>query len=467
MMKSHRMKIFKSAIALVIGSVLLCGCHGGGDGDSEHGRIDLVSTDVKIATYSLDFVRTSFAELIAEMQISPDEQTRLVMAYLDKTIAAEEKAKAEHVIQIRNVAAIIQKTRPDVLMLSGYSGDGMGKNKAAIVGFLDNYLSVAQSLEGAGGTPDLKPISYPFFETYASNSGLDSGFDLDHSGVLHKLPEDAWGYGHYHGEYSLALMSKYKIETEKTRTFQTFKWKDMEGAQIPTITLCKNPDLFPAGMHCGDNWYSDKVWQQVRLSSSNHIDVPIVISTGKSNQELHLLMSQPTPPVYDLGKNREQNAAEVKFWHDYVQGKSYFYDDEGGKGGLVLGAKFVILGEENLDPQVNYGIGSVMTNLLDDKFVNQQVSNADLYPSSAGAAEYAADKYINHPYPERLTALSGQTLDYAIPSAYVEVFASGVYWPRSDEDGWPLLVDGRIGKYGDGNEVSSEHRMVWINAKFH
>lgn len=33
-------------------------------------------------------------------------------------------------------------------------------------------------------------------------------------------------------------MSKYKIDTANTRTFQEFKWKDLESAKIPTITIC-------------------------------------------------------------------------------------------------------------------------------------------------------------------------------------------------------------------------------------
>ncbi len=62
-------------------------------------------------------------------------------------------------------------------------------------------------------------------------------------------------------------MSKYKIDTDNTRTFQEFKWKDMEGAKIPTITLCDDPSKFPEGMDCGDDWYTAEEWEQIRLSS--------------------------------------------------------------------------------------------------------------------------------------------------------------------------------------------------------
>ena len=79
---------------------------------------------------------------------------------------------------------------------------------------------------------------------------------------------------------------------------------------------------------------------------------PCNISTGNGHEEVvHLLMSHPTPPAFDSGKNQAQNGAEVQFWHDYIQGKSYFYDDLGlYQGGLGPGSKFIMMGDQNLDP---------------------------------------------------------------------------------------------------------------------
>ncbi len=116
------------------------------------------------------------------MQVEPAKQTQLVTAYLDKSIAAEDKAMAEKVIQIRNVAAIIQKNRPDVLMMAEYNNDGTGENKTALEASR-KLPSIAQSLEGAGGKADLEPIEYPYAESYSTNTGLNSGLDLDNDGV--------------------------------------------------------------------------------------------------------------------------------------------------------------------------------------------------------------------------------------------------------------------------------------------
>ncbi|CAH1544230.1 Succinyl-CoA synthetase subunit alpha [Vibrio rotiferianus] len=453
------MKHFKTPLALLIGAALLTGCD---DDDIKY----VQPQDVKIATYNLSFDRSTFEDLVAEMQVEPAKQTELVTAYLDGTIADEDKTMAEKVIQIRNVAAIIQKNRPDVLMMAEFNNDGTGEDKVALEGFQKNYLSIAQSLEGAGGDANLEPIEYPYAESYSTNTGLNSGLDLDNNGTAGQLPGDAWGFGFYHGQYAFALMSKYKIDTENTRTFQEFKWKDMEGAQIPTITICDGSQTIPDGMECGDDWYTADEWDVVRLSSKNHVDAPIIIPTEKGDEVIHLLMSHPTPPVFDPGKNKVQNGAEVEFWHHYVQGKEYFYDDAGNKGGLAEGTKFVMMGDQNLDPLDGDGFSDIMQAFHNDPLVNQDVMNGELYPTSFGAAEHAVDKNSTHPIPNRITSTFGLGVDYAMPSANLNVVDSGVYWAASYEEGRKLFNDARIGKYGNGKDVSSDHRMIWIKAQF-
>ncbi|EPO0010600.1 endonuclease/exonuclease/phosphatase family protein [Vibrio alginolyticus] len=454
------MKAIKTSIAVLVGAALLSGCND----DTEY--VNVQPKEVKIATYNLSFDRATFETLVDEMQIEPTQQAALVTSYLDGSIAAEDKTTAEKVIQIRNVAAIIQKNRPDVLMMAEYNNDGTGENKAAIEGFQKNYLSVAQSIDGAGGEANLEPIEYPYAESYSTNTGLLSEFDLDNNGTAGQMPGDAWGFGMYHGQYAFALMSKYKIDTANTRTFQAFKWKDMEGAKIPTITICDGSQKIPDGMKCGDEWYSAEEWDQVRLSSKNHVDAPIIIPTRNGEEVVHLLMSHPTPPVFDTGKNKAQNATEVEFWHHYIQGKDYFYDDVGKTGGLTNGAKFVMMGDQNLDPVSGDGISSVMQELHNDPLVNQTVMNGELYPTSFGAAEHAVDRSSTHPYPNRITSTFGLGVDYALPSANLNVIDSGVYWSASYEEGHKLFNDARIGKYGDGKDVSSDHRMIWIKAQF-
>jgi len=452
-------KLLKTSLALAISASLLVGCN---DSDDK-----IESPAVKIATYNLSFDRNTFEDLVAEMQISPEAQTTLVTAYLDNTISDADKTTAEKVIQIRNVAAVIQKNRPDVIMMAEYNNDGTGENKDALAGFQTNYLSVAQSIDGAGGIANLSAISYPFFESYATNTGLVSDLDLDNDGQKGQLPGDAWGFGFYHGQYAFALMSKYEIDTDKTRTFQEFKWKDLQGAEIPTITNCNDPyNSIPEGMVCGDNWYTAAEWEEIRLSSKNHVDAPIIIPTENGNEVVHLLMSHPTPPVFDTGKNKAQNAAEVEFWHQYVKGQEFFYDDNNTTGGLSTDAHFVIMGDLNLDPVAGDGISSVMQTLHNDPLLNQNVMNGNLYPTSTGAVEHAADEGKVHPSPERITSTFGLGVDFAMPSATLNVIETGVYWSATGEEGRKLFNDDRIGKYGNGKDVSSDHRMIWVKAQF-
>lgn len=445
--------------ALLLSSALLVGCNQ---------DIDIMATPektLKIATYNLSFDRNTFAQLVTEMQVEPAQQQALVEAYLAGKIEQKDKTLAQNVIQIRNVAAVIQHNRPDVLMMAEFNNDGTGEDTSALIGFQNNYLSVAQSRQGAGGEPDLEPIHYPFAKAYATNTGLLSEFDLDNNGQKGQLPGDAWGFGFYHGQYAFALLSMYPIDASQTRTFQHFKWKDMAGAENPKITICDGSQKIPQGMVCGDAWYSDAEWQQVRLSSKNHVDAPIVIPTADGDQVIHLLMSHPTPPVFDPGKNQQQNAAEVQFWHHYIQNQPYFYDDAGKTGGLANNERFVIMGDLNLDPVAGDGLSEIMQALHADPLLNQKVTQGTLYPSSLGAAEFAAQRSSTHPHPQRITSTFGLGVDYALPSANLTVIDSGVYWPASDQVGYRLMNDSRLGRYGDGKDVSSDHRLLWVEVK--
>src|SRR3954465_5068867 len=73
--------------------------------------------------------------------------------------------------QARAVAEIIQRVRPDILLLEEFDYDAGGESMAE---FQRNYLSGAH--EGAS------PIEFRHTFTAESNTGEPSGFDLDHDG---------------------------------------------------------------------------------------------------------------------------------------------------------------------------------------------------------------------------------------------------------------------------------------------
>jgi len=451
------MKLLKTSLALALSSTLLMGCNDDSI-DSEP------VTDLTVSTFNLSFDRSSFDQLVDEMETSPADQQILVDALLDGSIADSDKEKAEKVVQIRNVAAIIQKNRPNVLMMGEFNNNGTGTDTSALVGFQTNYLSVPQSLNSVDGGSMLEPITYPYFESYATNTGLNSGLDLDNNGVLGEMPGDAWGFGLYHGQYAFALMSQYPIDKDNTRTFQEFLWKDLPSSENPKITNCNDPEnTIPDNMACGDDWYTAAEWDQVRLSSKNHIDAPIIVPTVNGNETIHLLMSHPTPPVYDTvtNHNKMKNRDEIQFWTDYIEGAEYIYDDSNVNGGLEDNAKFVIMGDLNADPADGDGYTETIRALLNHQYVNGDATVGSLVPVSNGAAE----EHANRTYPEQVTSTFGLRVDHAIPSVNLEIESSGVFWPATGEQGRLLVNDPRIGG-GSGKSTSSDHRMVWTTISF-
>ncbi|MPY21104.1 endonuclease/exonuclease/phosphatase family protein [Shewanella psychropiezotolerans] len=463
------MNFLKTAAAAAISIALLSGCN---DETIINNPVEPTpdSTNVRFGTYNLSFDRSSFEQLAAEMALTTPEQEALMEKWFDETLTEDELKVAEKVIQIRNVAAIIQTERPAVLMMGEFNNDGMGENQDAIKGFRLNYLAVPQN--GLGTTSDdkkmLEPIQFAYFENFSTNTGLLSEFDLDRNGTV-ALPGDAWGFGFYHGQYAFGLLSQYPIDTDNIRTFQTFKWKDMPGETNPTITNCEDENNpIPEGMKCGDEWYTAEAWAEKPLSSKNHVDAPILIPTADGEKVVHLLLSHPTPPVFDTltQNNKMLNRAEIKFWSDYASNADYIYDDAGVKGGLGLDASFVVMGDLNADPENGDGFLDSIQNLMHHERVNVLATDGVYAPNSLGSTECVAlGGCGDSTYPDRITSTFGLRVDHAIPSNDLNITDSGVFWPASFEDGYMLMNDERVGKWGNGKDISSDHRLVWIEAE--
>ncbi|WP_019616941.1 endonuclease/exonuclease/phosphatase family protein [Psychromonas ossibalaenae] len=463
------MKFLKTAAAAAISVALLAGCN-----DETTTITNPVEptepTNVRFATYNLSFDRSTFEQLVAEMQITASEQEALMTKWFAGTLTDEELKVAEKVIQIRNVAAVIQTERPAVLMMGEFNNDGQGENQDAIKGFRLNYLAVPQNGLGTTSTEKkmLEPIQFAYAENFSTNTGLLSEFDLDRDGTV-ALPGDAWGFGFYHGQYAFGLLSQYPIDTANIRTFQDFKWKDMPGETNPTITNCEDENNpIPDGMKCGDEWYTAEAWAQKPLSSKNHVDAPILIPTEDGVKTVHLLLSHPTPPVFDTvtENNKLLNRAEIDFWNDYVANSDYIYDDAGVKGGLGLDASFVVMGDLNADPESGDGFLDSIQNLINHERVNVQATDGVYAPNSFGSTECVADGDCDYStYPDRITSTFGLRVDHAIPSVDLNIIDSGVFWPATFEENRLLMNDDRVGKYGNGKDISSDHRLVWIDAE--
>jgi hypothetical protein len=342
--------------------------------------------------------------------------------------------------QAATVAEIIQRMRPDVLLINEFDFDATG---TALRLFQDNYLSVPHN--GAAA------IEYPHRFTAESNTGIPSGFDLNNNGAIGG-PDDAYGFGFFPGQFGMAVYSKYPIDTDDIRTFQHFLWKDMPGARLPDDPATAAPR----------DWYSPAELAVFRLSSKSHWDLPIAI--GK--RTVHFLVSHPTPPVFDGPEDRNgtRNFDEIRLWADYVTpgAGGYIYDDEGHFGGLPAGAHFVIAGDQNSDPLDGDSIPGAIQQLLDNPRVN--TSRA---PESAGAVEASllqGGANTTHRSDPRFdtadfsdTSPGNLRADYVLPDAGLRIWDSAVFWPvRAD----PLSRLTGVFPF-----PSSDHRAVWVDVR--
>ena len=329
------------------------------------------------------------------------------------------------------VAEVIQRSRPDVLLINEFN---FVEGGAAAEVFRDEYLAVSQN--GA------KPVDYPYYFVAPVNTGVASGADLNNDGVIDTTPgdfsyaNDAFGFGLFPGQYGMVVFSKFPIVEEDVRTFQEFLWADMPNSMMPEEYYAGERDV-------------------VRLSSKSHWDVPIDIG----RKTVHFLVSHPTPPVFDdpvVDWNGRRNHDEIRFWADYVRpGKSrYIYDDAGARGGLQPGAPFVIAGDMNADPHDGDSTGDPAELLLRSPRVNTKVTPA----SEGGVVAAAEDGGINLEHrgnPAFDTADFGEPpgnlrVDYVLPSKQLRITDAGVFWPTPDS---------RLAYLAD----VSDHHLVWVD----
>ena len=327
--------------------------------------------------------------------------------------------------QAEKVAAIVQTIRPDVLLINELDYDADG-NTAKLLA--EKFFAKPQG--------DRFPIEYPYVYSIPSNTGIDSGLDLDHNGKTGEAA-DAWGYGKYPGQYAMAVFSRYRIIEDGVRTFQNFLWKDLPAAKRPFDPETKKP------------YHDDATWNRLRLSSKNHVDVPVMVI----GRPIHILVSHPTPPVFDGKEDRNgcRNHDEIKFWIDYLAGEEgkqaqYIVDDAGKRGGVDLNDLVVVMGDLNADPADGDGDQRVIDSLLSHSRLQ------DPLPISHGAVEAKMDDAGK---PDRDTASfrsANMRVDYVLPDRRIYLRESRVFWPPQASEDHRLITD-------------SDHRMVWIKVE--
>ena len=388
--------------------------------------------------------KPNFADTRPPAMNRPDIKTNSIrFATFNTSLYSEEvggliKRLNENDVGARKIAAVIQHQRPDILLLNEFDYDAQA---IAVNIFQKNFLAVSQDNQ--------TPISYPYYYIAPVNTGVQSGMDLDNNGTMggegRDRGNDAFGYGLHPGQYGMLVLSKFPIDEAKIRTFQNLLWKDLPGAMIPINPVTSRP------------WYTPEVWARLRLSSKSHWDVPIKTPNGT----VHFLVSHPTPPVFDGPEDRNgtRNHDEIKLWAEYLNNKNsqWLCDDKNSCGGLPDDARFVIAGDLNADPIDGDGVPGTMRQLLE----HPRVLNYNT-PISEGAvisAKTVGQANLNH----RGNAaddtgdfgpkVGNMRLDYVLPSAGMEVKASGVFWLKPGEAGYQWMD-------------ASDHHMVWVDVEF-
>ena len=365
---------------------------------------------VRLATYNVSFHRKAAGKLIEDLNASKLS------------------------VQPQRVAEVIQRVRPDVLLLNEFDYDADGKG---IKAFQENLLSVSQNQQ--------QPIVYPHVYFAAVNTGVASGFDLNDDGKVNDTGQDAFGFGMFPGQYGMVVLSKYPIQQNKVRTFQKFLWKDMPG------------NLLPKKVDSDEPFYSAEATEIFRLSSKSHWDVPIEVN-GKT---IHFLVAHPTPPVFDKAEDRNgrRNHDEIRMFTDYVTpGKAdYLYDDRNVKGGLPAGSRFVIAGDMNSDPNDGDSSLKAARQMTQHPLINQQHTPHSLGGALAAAAQGL--KNLKHTSDPRFDtgdfndkSAGNLRLDYCLPSKTLSLKKSGIFWLPEDDANAAL-------------NKASDHHLVWIDVE--
>jgi hypothetical protein len=394
------------------------------------------AADVRFATFNTSLNRGAAGQLVSDLS-NPASDTVGVR-------------------QARNVAEVIQRAHPDVVLINEF--DFYADGSAARL-FRNNFLRVSQTGAPAG--------EYPFFFVAPSNTGIPSGFDLDNSGDSdpNDSGNDAFGFGLFPGQFGMVVYSKYPIDAGAARTFQHFLWKDMPGARLPEDPSTPEP---------GD-YYSPAELDVFRLSSKSHWDLPIRIG----GQTVHFLTSHPTPPVFDGPEDRNglRNADEIRLTADYItpgRGR-YIYDDQGRRGGLKPSALFVVAGDQNSDPVDGDSLRDAQGNpIAIQPLLNSRRVNSTHAPTSPGAPEAAQlqggantsqkgdPRFDTADFSD--SAPGNLRADYVLPSRKIAITGSAVFWPlRSDPLSRLTGVFDAATWGAVGGFPTSDHRLVWAD----
>ena len=309
--------------------------------------------------------------------------------------------------QVLASARVIAHGDADVMLLTGFDFD---LGLVALNAFADLIVD--------HGT------TYPYRFALPPNTGVATGVDLDGNGRL-GTPRDAQGYGQFAGDGGMAILSRFPIDVEASRTFSDLLWSDLPGAIAPPGT----PDI-------------------QRLSTTAHWDVELRTPDGLA---FHVWAFHASPPVFDgpEDRNGRRNHDETAFWLRYLDGTVMARASD---------QPFVLLGTVNLDVIDGDGRPAALQKLLAHPRIT------DPKPASAGGTAatkteggvnlgQTGDPSLDTANWPDVDGPGNLRVDYVLPSTDWTVEGSGTLWPMDDPDS--LLSRDVI--------AASRHRLVWVD----
>lgn len=320
-------------------------------------------------------------------------------------------------VQARVIARTVQMNEPDVLVLTGVTYDDA-----------EMVAEHLRSLYLSSGQDGLDGMDYPHVFTAGTNSGQESGADLDGDGIIGG-PGDAIGYGDYPGEYGMIVFSKHPIVEDEVRTFQNFLWRDLPHRSMPSD-------------------FSDLEASILRLQESSFWDVPVEVP-GQSDPVHLLATSVAAQQPSEIEAARAEDIRTVI--SDYISGSAwYLTDDAGQSGGLAPGAEAIVAGAPVATAAAT---SEALETLLDSEQLQdpqpEAVTEMDVSQRS-DSAEQTDDTATRHVPGDR-----DRRASLVLPGSGLDVSNSGIFWPGEGEDGY-MLVD-------PSSSHSLQDRLVWVD----
>ncbi len=324
----------------------------------------------------------------------------------------------------RSLAEAAQLNRPDVLLVTGITSDG---DEEIAESLRSKYLEVGQN--GQEG------LDYPFVYAGPSNSGKESGADLDGDGVVGG-PGDAIGYGEHPGQHGMIMFSSVPIDQDGIRTFQEFLWEDLPGDTGESAE------------------YSDLERSVMRLTSSALWDVPLTIDAGEGTERtVNIVASSVARPQDPADVDAARGDDERRMVADYLAGEAWYLTDDDGDPAAGTGCDFAYMGEPATQYELPGSASEDMGTLLDSPAVQDPEPRAvtekplSARPEPSGETQDDATRAVEDGTDVRSA--------FILPSAGMDVGDSGVFWPADGEYGADLVAP------GSGRAMSD--RLVWLD----